>query len=82
MLHSPFSKDISPHTHPKTPLVQPEAISSHLNTWCLGEEPDPHFVTTSFKEVIVKYNEVSPESSFLQAKEPQIPQPFLIKLGL
>ena len=69
MPHNLFSKEISPNIHPKPPLEQLEPISPHLITWCLGEEPDPHLTTTSFK-VIVKYNKVSPEPSLLQAKQP------------
>ncbi|KAK4833077.1 hypothetical protein QYF61_027739 [Mycteria americana] len=60
-------------------LVQ--AISSHPITCYLGEETDPHLSTTSFQGV-VESDKVSPQPPFLQAKQPQFPQPLLIRLLL
>ncbi|KAK4811287.1 hypothetical protein QYF61_023339 [Mycteria americana] len=45
------------------------------------EETDTHLTTTSF-QVVVESDEVSPEPPFLQAKQPQFPQPLLIRLAL
>jgi len=81
MPHNSFSEEISPNIQHKPPLVQLEAISAYPITWCAGEKPSPHLVIDSFK-VTVKYNNVSPEPFFLQAKQPQIPQPFLIRFVL
>ncbi|KAK4826388.1 hypothetical protein QYF61_008059, partial [Mycteria americana] len=63
------------------PLVQLEAISFCPITCYLGEETDPHLSTTSF-QVVVESNKVSPQPPLLQAKQPQFPQPLLIKLLL
>lgn len=68
MLHEPFSKEISHNIQPRPLLVQLEAISHCLIAWYLDKVPDPYLTTTSFK-VIAKGNKVSPESSFLQAKQ-------------
>ncbi|KAK4822235.1 hypothetical protein QYF61_011876 [Mycteria americana] len=42
---------------------------------------DTHLTTTSF-QVVVESNKVSPQHPFLQAKQPQLPQPLLIRLLL
>ncbi|KAK4818164.1 hypothetical protein QYF61_007606 [Mycteria americana] len=81
MLDNPFSEDIFPNIQSKPPLVQPEAISSHPITCYLGEETDPHLSTTSF-QAVVESDKVSPQPPFLQAKQPQLPQPLLIRLVL
>ncbi|KAK4820460.1 hypothetical protein QYF61_027037 [Mycteria americana] len=47
----------------------------------LGEETNTHLSTASF-QVVVESNKVSPEPPFLQAKQPQFPQPLLIRLLL
>ncbi|KAK4825477.1 LOW QUALITY PROTEIN: hypothetical protein QYF61_027632 [Mycteria americana] len=52
-----------------------------LVLWLLGEETDPHLSTTSF-QVVVETNKVSPQPPFLQTKQPQFPQPLLIRLVL
>ncbi|KAK4816046.1 hypothetical protein QYF61_011054 [Mycteria americana] len=81
VLENPFSEDIFPNTQSKPPLVQLEAVSSRPITCYLGEETDPHLATTSF-QVVVESNKVSPQPPFLQAKQPQFPQPLLIRLVL
>ncbi|RMC03536.1 hypothetical protein DUI87_20736 [Hirundo rustica rustica] len=53
-----------------------ESVSSHSVTCCLEKETSPHLATTTFQEV-VESDKVTSESPFLQAKHPQLPQPFL-----
>ncbi|KAK4818658.1 hypothetical protein QYF61_017266 [Mycteria americana] len=80
MFDNPFSEEIFPNIHSKPPLVQPEAISSCPITCYSGKETNTHLATTSF-QVVVEGNKVSP-APFLQAKQPQFPQPLLIRLLL
>ncbi|KAK4832946.1 hypothetical protein QYF61_026602 [Mycteria americana] len=70
-----------PNIQSKPPLVQLEAISSRPITCYLGEETDPHLATASFQGV-VESDKVSPQPPFLQAEQPQFPQPLLIRLLL
>ncbi|KAK4828748.1 hypothetical protein QYF61_000739 [Mycteria americana] len=81
MLDNPFSEEKFPNIQSKPPLAQLEAISSHPITCYLGEETDPHLATTSF-EAVVESHKVSPQPPFLQAEQPQLPQPLLIRLVL
>ncbi|KAK4820667.1 hypothetical protein QYF61_003075 [Mycteria americana] len=81
MLDHPFSKEIFPNIQSKPLLMQLEPISSRPITSYLGEETDPHLSTTSF-QVVIESNKVSPQPPFLQAKQPQFPQPLLIRLVL
>ncbi|KAK4825734.1 hypothetical protein QYF61_002173 [Mycteria americana] len=81
MLDNPFSKDIFPNIQSKPLLTQLEAISSHPVASYLGEETDTHLTTTSF-QAVVESDEVSPQPPFLQTKQPQFPQPLLIRLVL
>ncbi|KAK4829686.1 hypothetical protein QYF61_006061, partial [Mycteria americana] len=81
MLDNPFSEVKFPNIQPKPPLAQLEAISSRPITCYLGEETDPHLSTTSF-QVVVESDKISRQPPFLQAKQPQFPQPLLIRLLL
>ncbi|KAK4819028.1 hypothetical protein QYF61_024182 [Mycteria americana] len=81
MLDNPFSEVKFPNIQSKTPLAQLEAISSCPIACYLGEETDPHLSTTSF-QAVVESDKVSPQPPFLQAKQPQFPQPLLIRLLL
>ncbi|KAK4833008.1 hypothetical protein QYF61_027110 [Mycteria americana] len=81
MLDNPFSEEKFPNIQSKPPLAQLEAISSCPITCYLGEETNPHLSTTSF-QVVVESNEVSPQPPFLQAEQPQFPQPLPISLVL
>ncbi|KAK4813748.1 LOW QUALITY PROTEIN: hypothetical protein QYF61_023684 [Mycteria americana] len=81
MFDNPFSKEIFPNIQSKPLLTQLEAISSHPITSYLGEETDPHLSTPSF-QVAVESDEVSPQPPFLQAQQPQFPQPLPIRLVL
>ncbi|KAK4810025.1 LOW QUALITY PROTEIN: hypothetical protein QYF61_005088 [Mycteria americana] len=81
MLDNPFSEVKFPNIQSKPPLAQGEAISSRPIICYLGEETDPHLSTTSF-QVVVESDKVSPEPPFLQAEQPQVPQPLLIRLTL
>ncbi|KAK4819784.1 hypothetical protein QYF61_011384 [Mycteria americana] len=81
MLDNPFSEVKFPNIQSKPPLAQLEAISSCPITCYLGEETDHHLSTTSF-QVVVESNKVSHQPPFLQAKQPQFPQPLLIRLVL
>ncbi|KAK4817894.1 hypothetical protein QYF61_002063 [Mycteria americana] len=81
MLDHPFRKEIFPNIQSRPPLAPLEAISSHPITSYLGKETDTHLSTTSF-QVVVECNKVSPQPPFLQAKQPQFPQPLLIRLLL
>ncbi|KAK4816070.1 hypothetical protein QYF61_011294, partial [Mycteria americana] len=81
VLDNPFTEEIFPNIQSKPPLAQLEAISSCPITCYLGKETDPHLSTTSF-QVVVESDKVSPQPPFLQAKQPQFPQPLLIRLLL
>ncbi|KAK4823924.1 hypothetical protein QYF61_008310 [Mycteria americana] len=81
MLDNPFSEVKFPNTQSKPPLVQLEAISSCPITYYLGEETNTHLATASF-QVVVESNKVSPQPLLLQTKQPQFPQPLLIRLLL
>ncbi|KAK4826066.1 hypothetical protein QYF61_005025 [Mycteria americana] len=81
MLDNPFSEEIFPNIQSKPPLAQLEAISSCLIACYVGEETNSHLATTSF-QVVVESDKVSPQPPFLQAKQPQFPQPLLIRLLL
>ena len=81
MLDNPFGEDIFPNIQSKLPLAQPEAISSHSVAYYLGEEANTHVATTSF-QVVVESDKVPPQPAFLQTKQPQFPQPLLIRLVL
>ncbi|KAK4828564.1 hypothetical protein QYF61_027533 [Mycteria americana] len=81
MLDNPFGEEIFPNTQSEPPLAQLEAISSCPMACYLAEETDPHLTITSF-QVVVESNKVSLEPCFLQAKQPQFPQPLLIRLLL
>ncbi|KAK4816662.1 hypothetical protein QYF61_019898, partial [Mycteria americana] len=74
MLDNPFSEVKFPNIQSKPPLAQLEAISSCPIICYLGEETNP--------QVVVESNKVSPQPPFLQAKQPQLPQPLLIRLVL
>ncbi|KAK4831481.1 hypothetical protein QYF61_017982 [Mycteria americana] len=81
MLDNPFGEVTFPNIQSKPPLVQLEAISSCPIARDLGEETDPHLSTTSF-QAVVESDEVSPQPPFLQAEQPQVPQPLPISLVL
>ncbi|KAK4820115.1 hypothetical protein QYF61_020347, partial [Mycteria americana] len=81
MLDNPFGEEIFPNIQSKPTLAQLEAISSCPMACYLGEETDPHPATTSF-QAVVESDEVSPQPPFLQAKQPQLPQPLPISLVL
>ncbi|KAK4827284.1 hypothetical protein QYF61_016430 [Mycteria americana] len=81
MLDNPLGEEFFPNIQSKPPLVQLEAISSCPITCYLGEETDPHLSTTSF-QVVVESKKVSPQPPFLQAEQPQFPQPLLRRLVL
>ncbi|KAK4815496.1 hypothetical protein QYF61_003054 [Mycteria americana] len=81
MLDNPFSEVKFPNIQSKPPLAQLEAISSHPITCYLGEETDPHLSTTSC-QAVVESDKVSPQPPFLHTKQPQFPQPLLIRLVL
>ncbi|KAK4832683.1 hypothetical protein QYF61_025144 [Mycteria americana] len=81
MLDNPLSEEIFPNIQSKPPLEQLEAICSHPATCYLEEETDPHLPTPSF-QVVEESDKVSPQPPFLQAKQPQLPQPLLISLVL
>ncbi|KAK4825857.1 hypothetical protein QYF61_003131 [Mycteria americana] len=81
MLDNPFSEEKFPNIQSKPPLAQLEDTSSCPITCYLGEETNPHVSTTSF-QVVEESDKVSPQPPFLQAKQPQFPQPLLIRLVL
>ncbi|KAK4817079.1 hypothetical protein QYF61_027910, partial [Mycteria americana] len=76
MLDNPFREVKFPNIQSKPPLVQLEAISSCPITCYLGEETDPTSLQPPFS------NKVSPQPPFLQAEQPQFPQPLPISLVL
>ncbi|KAK4809926.1 LOW QUALITY PROTEIN: hypothetical protein QYF61_023413 [Mycteria americana] len=78
VLENPFGEEIFPNIQSKPPLEQLEAISSRPITCDLGEETDP----TSLQPPFRPFDEVSPQPPFLQAEQPQVPQPLPISLVL
>src|SRR5699024_3309469 len=62
---------------PKPPLSQFKTIPLCCITTHPCKQPLP-FLFIRFLQVLGGHNEVSPESSLLQAKQAQFPQPFLI----
>ncbi|KAK4808540.1 hypothetical protein QYF61_009843, partial [Mycteria americana] len=81
MLDNPFSEEKFPNIQTKPPLAQLETISSCPITCYLGKETDTHLTATSF-QVVVESDKVSPPPLLLQTKQPQFPQPLLIRLVL
>ncbi|KAK4828214.1 hypothetical protein QYF61_024648 [Mycteria americana] len=81
MLDNPFREVKFPNIQSKPPLVQLEAVSSCPMACYLGEETNTHLSTTSF-QAVVESDKVSPQPPFLQAKQPQFPQPLLRRLLL
>lgn len=79
MLDHPFCEKILPDIQSKLPLWQLEVISSHSVTFHQKEDTDSH-LTIIFFQVIVENDEVSPQPSLLQDKQPQFTQLFLITL--
>ena len=73
MLDNPFSEEIFPNVQPEPPLMQLEAISCYSSTCYLGEETNVH-LTTSFFQVAVESDKVSPQPPLLQTKVSQFPQ--------
>ena len=61
--------------------MQLEAIASHPIARYLGEETNTCLTATSF-QVVVESSEVPPQPPLLQTKQPQFPQPFLVRLLL
>jgi len=61
--------------------MQHEAIASHPIAGYLGEETTSHLTTTSF-QVVVESDKVPPQPPLLQAEQPLLPQPLLIRLAL
>jgi len=61
--------------------MQLEAIASCPVASYLGEETNTRLTTTSF-QVVVESDKVSPQSPLLQTKQPQLPQPLLLRLVL
>jgi len=80
MLDNPFGAGIFCNVQSKPPLVQVEAISSHPTACYLGGEANIHHATTSF-QVAVENKMISLPPPFLQAKQPQFPQPILTGLA-
>ncbi|KAK4810095.1 LOW QUALITY PROTEIN: hypothetical protein QYF61_008071 [Mycteria americana] len=78
MLGYPFSEVKFPNIQSKPLLAQLEAISSRPITCYLGEETNP----TSLQPPFRQFDKVSPQPPFLQAEQPQLPQPLLIRLVL
>ncbi|KAJ7424515.1 hypothetical protein WISP_28382 [Willisornis vidua] len=73
-------KEFLSNVQTKPPLAELEPVSSCSTAGCLREETNPHPATTSF-QVVVESDDISPEPPLLQAKQPQVPQPFLIGLA-
>ncbi|KAJ7415938.1 hypothetical protein WISP_75203 [Willisornis vidua] len=71
-----FCKELLPNVQPKPPLAQLKTLPSCPTAGHLGEETNPCLAPASFQGVVGR-NEDSPEPPLLQAKHPQLPQPFL-----
>ena len=81
MLDNLFGEEIITNIQSKSPMMQPEAISACRIDSYLGEETNTHLTTTSF-QVVVESDKVSPQPPLLQTKQPQFPQPLLVRLVL
>ena len=81
MIDSPFGEKIFLSIRSKPLLAQLEAISYPPITCYLGRETNTNHATASF-QVVVESIKVSSQSPFLQAKQPQFPQPLLTGLLL
>lgn len=81
MLDDPLHGENCPNTQSKPSLVQPKAISSCPIAYCLGEETDPLLANTSF-HIVPETQKVSPQTPFLQSKQPKLPEPLLVWLQL
>ena len=81
MLDHTSNKEIFPNIPSKPPVTKLEAIACRLITSYLGEETNT-WLTTTFFQVVVESNKVSPEPSLLQTEQSQFPQAFLIRLVL
>lgn len=77
MFANPTCKEIFCNLQPRPALVQLEPISSHSVTLLLDSHP-----TTASIQVLVEDDMVSPPAPFLQTKQPQLPQLFLLRLVL
>ncbi|KAJ7414114.1 hypothetical protein WISP_86616 [Willisornis vidua] len=64
----------------KLSLTELKPVLSCSTVGCVREETNPHLATTTF-QVVVESDKVSPEPPLLQAKQSQVPQPFLTGLG-
>jgi len=81
MLYKSFGKEILPDIQSEPPTAQREAIASCPIACYLGEETNTYLAATSF-QVAEESHKVSRQSPFLQAKQPQFPQPVLTGLIL
>ena len=81
MLYNSFSEENSPNIQSKPHLIQLEAFASYPVSCCLGEETNTHLTITS-SQVFVASNMVPPQPPLLQTKQPQFPQPLLIRIVL
>jgi len=61
--------------------MQLEAIASRPIASYLAEETTTCLTTASF-QAVVESNKVHPQPPLLQAKQPQLPQPLLVRLVL
>jgi len=68
-----------PNIQLEPPLAQLKAIPSNPIASYMGEEANPHLVTTFFQIVAESYS-ISPEPPLLQTKQIHFPQPLLIAL--
>ncbi|KAK4825522.1 LOW QUALITY PROTEIN: hypothetical protein QYF61_000035, partial [Mycteria americana] len=81
MLDKLFGEEIFPNIQSKPPLLQLEYVSSCPISCYLEEDTNTH-LTTTFFQVVLESNKVSPQPPFLQAEQPQFPQLLLIRLLL
>ena len=61
--------------------MQFEAIASRPIASYSGEETNTCLTTASF-QVVVESNKVPPQPPLLQTKQPQLPQPLLVRVVL
>lgn len=73
MPYNPFHEEIPPDVQHESLLRQSEAVSSCPIIRRMGAESDPHLDPLSF-QIVRESDKVSPETPFLQAKNPQISQ--------
>ncbi|XP_068785779.1 uncharacterized protein [Struthio camelus] len=77
VLCHPHSQEVFPHLHKELPVFQCAPVASHPVTGHHGEETGL-ILSTPPLQILVHIDQITSQSSLLQAEQAQLPQPFLI----